>query len=185
MEGSGRGTRGWRADAYENRTFRGWHSTCSFEPAPTSTGRAPPRAAAQKELILKKIAVLLLVSGFGLLSCDGDVVGPSELQGEWRLQSLRRADFSVVDIADPARFTARFGEDGRLSVRADCNSCGGTFALEGESLTAGPLACTRAFCPSAPLDTQYVGILDGRSSVDVEDGRLVIRSDRGSATFAR
>lgn len=128
---------------------------------------------------------MLLLSGAGLTSCDEDVVGPSQLQGEWRLQSLRRADFSVVDIADPARFTARFGEDGRLSVRADCNSCGGTFALEGESLMAGPLACTRAFCPSAPLDTEYVGILDGRSSVDLEDDRLVIRSDRGTVTFVR
>jgi heat shock protein HslJ len=128
---------------------------------------------------------LSFVCVVGLMSCEEDVLGPSELQGDWRLQSLRRPDFSIVEIAEPARFTARFGEDGRLTLRADCNSCGGAFRLEGEAVTAGPLACTRAFCPSAPLDTQFVGILDGRSSLDVEDGRLVLQSERGALVFVR
>jgi heat shock protein HslJ len=144
-----------------------------------------PRPPSRRIWPLKKIARLLsFACVVGLVSCDEDVLGPSELQGEWRLQSLRRSDFSVVEIAEPARFTARFGEDGRLTLRADCNSCGGTFRLEGEAVTAGPLACTRVFCASAPLDTQFVGILDGRSSVEVEDGRLILQSDRGSLLFA-
>lgn len=102
-----------------------------------------------------------------------------------RVSRAARRFATIVEIAEPARFTARFGEDGRLTLRADCNSCGGTFRLEGKAVAAGPLACTRAFCALAPLDTQFVGILDGRSSVDVEDGRLILRSDRGSLVFVR
>jgi hypothetical protein len=41
------------------------------------------------------------------------------------------------------------------------------------------------FCPSAPLDTLFVGILEGASSIDVDDERLRVSSPRGSLTFVR
>ena len=63
----------------------------------------------------------------------------------------------AVVVSPPAgTFTLRFAEEGRLEVRADCNGCGGTYSLTGGRLSVSPLACTRAFCPSAPFDTEYV-----------------------------
>lgn len=130
--------------------------------------------------------ILLCLVPLALASCDDDdVTGPSDIQGEWRLQSLQRPDFSIAPISDPARFTARFDEDGRIGLRADCNSCGGTFRIDGESLSVTPVACTRVFCPSAPLDTLFVSILEGASSVDIEAEHLRVSSPRGSLTFVR
>jgi heat shock protein HslJ len=135
---------------------------------------------------LKKTALLLACLSPGLLvSCGTDVAGPSELRGVWRLASLTRADHSTTAVPPTLQLTADFGEDGRLALRADCNVCGGAFALEGGALVAGPFACTRAFCASAPLDTEFVGLLDGRSSVRGGGERLVLSSERGSLVFVR
>ncbi|MET0551461.1 MAG: META domain-containing protein [Vicinamibacteria bacterium] len=120
-----------------------------------------------------------------LVSCGGDVVGPSGLRGEWRLASLRRADFSTATVPSTLSLTAYFGEDDRLGLRADCNVCGGAFALDGDAIVAGPFACTRAFCASAPLDSEFVGLLEGRSAVRVDGDRLVLSSDRGALIFVR
>ena len=135
---------------------------------------------------MKKTALLAACLGAStFVSCGSDVVGPTELRGEWRLASLRRADHSAATIPATLRLTADFGEDDRLGLRADCNVCGGSFALDGDALVAGPFACTRAFCASAPLDGEFVGLLDGRSTVRVDGDRLVLSSDRGALTFVR
>jgi heat shock protein HslJ len=135
---------------------------------------------------LKKTALLAgcLVAST-LVSCGGDVVGPSDLRGEWRLVSLKRADHSTIPVPDTLRLTADFGEDDRLGLRADCNVCSGAFALDGDAIVAGPFACTRAFCASAPLDSEFVGLLDGRSTVRLDEDRLVLSSDRGALIFVR
>lgn len=135
---------------------------------------------------MNKTALLAACVAAGtLLSCGSDVVGPSDLRGEWRLASLRRADFSTATVPATLRLTADFGEDDRLGLRADCNVCGGAFALDGDTLVAGPFACTRAFCASAPLDSEFVGLLDGRSTVRVDGDRLVLSSERGALVFVR
>jgi heat shock protein HslJ len=119
-------------------------------------------------------------------ACAGEVTGPRQVQGEWRLQAIQQPGGGTTTIADPARFTISFGADGRLSVRADCNSCGGSYRLADGSLSTGPLACTRAFCVStAPLDTVFVTVLDGRSTVRLGGGRLTVRSERGTLVFER
>lgn len=136
---------------------------------------------------LKTIGLILLAAcPLVLASCGEDMVGPSQVQGEWKLVSLQRADLATSVIPDPSRFTARFGDDGRVALRADCNVCSGSYSLEERELVSGLLACTRAFCTaSAPLDTEFVGILEGRSSARESDGRLVLSSSRGTLVFKR
>ena len=76
--------------------------------------------------------------------------------------------------------------DGRLSTRADCNSCGGTFALSGQTLTAGPaLACTRAACPTMEFEMKYTSLLSGDSTVALSDKGLLLSSGRGMLRFTR
>jgi heat shock protein HslJ len=130
--------------------------------------------------------VMLLLACAGLTACSNPIAGPSDVLGEWRLQSVQQADHSTTPVAEGARFTIRFEADGRLAVRADCNACGGTYQLEEGSLTTGPLACTRAFCVNtAPLDTVFVTVLDGRSTVRVGSDRLTVSSERGTLIFVR
>ena len=120
------------------------------------------------------------------LGCGGTVTGPSDVTGvTWRLQSLERADASVV-TSPAGNFTLRFAEESRLEVRADCNTCGGSYRLAGPILSVSPLACTRAFCvTTAPFDTEYVTVLDAATSVEQSGGTLLVCGPAGVLRFSR
>lgn len=119
-------------------------------------------------------------------ACGDNPLNPSEVQGvEWKLGTLQRADFSVLTIPEPSRFTVQFGADGRIDVLADCNRCSGGYTLNGNSLSVGLLACTLAFCPSTPLDTEYVSILQGARSMALHGDQLEIVSSGGTLRYTR
>jgi heat shock protein HslJ len=129
-------------------------------------------------------ALLAIVWG-----CSGDG-GPGEpsgsLVGRWQLEAFQGADGRPVAVTAPERFTVEFGADGRVIIRADCNTCTGSYQADGTSLTIGPLlACTRAACPSAPVDQQYVAALTGTVLYEIRGDRLTIRSQDGSLQFSR
>lgn len=83
-------------------------------------------------------------------------------------------------IAEPARFTLRFGADGRASLRLDCNRGMGEYALTAPgdgrsgSLRFGPIAATRALCPPPHLDERVARDLDYVRGYLLKDGRLFL-----------
>jgi heat shock protein HslJ len=88
-------------------------------------------------------------------------------------------------VPAPERFTVAFEADGRLSIRADCNSCAGAYRADESSLTIGPqLACTQAACPSAPFDRKYVTALAGATSFRVVGNDPTIGSTGGALGFS-
>jgi heat shock protein HslJ len=108
-----------------------------------------------------------------------------QLNGTWTLVSIQPAGQPDQTTPASASYTLTFA-DGRLSTRADCNSCGGTFALSGQTLTAGPaLACTRAACPTMQFETIYTNLLSGDSTVILSGEVLLLSSGRGSLRFTR
>ena len=108
-----------------------------------------------------------------------------QLAGTWNLQSIQPAGEAVQTTPAGANYTLTFA-DGRLSTRADCNLCGGTFSLSGQTLTAGPaLACTRAACPTMAFESTYTRLLSGDSTVTLSNGTLVLSSARGVLRLTR
>lgn len=83
-------------------------------------------------------------------------------------------------VADPARFTLRFGVDGRAGLRLDCNrgSCSYEARPAGDgssgSLTFGAIATTRALCPPPHLDERVARDLGYVRSYLLKDGRLFL-----------
>jgi heat shock protein HslJ len=122
-----------------------------------------------------------------LLACGGETLTGASVvvDGEWKLRNLQRRDGSVVEVTSFERYTLRFENDGRLSVRADCNRCNGAYSLEGGELALGPLACTRVACPPDSIDGDFLAVLAGSRSYGVRDGVLTIRSDGGGLRLRR
>lgn len=119
-------------------------------------------------------------SGAGSLALTAD-----RLAGTWTLTSMQVVGQAVQAAPAGASYTLSFAEN-RLSTRADCNTCGGAFALSGNQLTAGPaLACTRAACPTMAFESAYTGVLSGDSTVTLSGNTLVLSSARGTLTFSR
>ncbi len=129
-------------------------------------------------------------SGSGSPASSGDqsssgALTVEQLAGTWSLQSLQPAGDPAQTTPAGASYTVTFA-DGRLSTRADCNLCGGSFVLSGQTLTAGPaLACTRAACPTMAFESTYTRLLSGDSTVTLADGALVLSSARGVLRFTR
>jgi heat shock protein HslJ len=114
---------------------------------------------------------------------DDPITGPSVLTGTvWKLRSLR-TDGPAVLTLDPSRYTVQFGEDGRLSVRADCNVCGGPYQARRETLSVGTLACTRAFCGPESRGDDYTAILNGARLYEVTGETLVLVAPGGLLTY--
>ena len=117
-------------------------------------------------------------SGAAALTAD-------QLAGTWNLVSIQPTGQGEALTPPGSTYTLSFAT-GRLSTRADCNSCSAAFTVSGQTLTAGPaMACTRAACPTMAFENVYTTLLSGESTATVSAVALVLSSDRGQMRFAR
>lgn len=108
-----------------------------------------------------------------------------QLAGTWNLVSIQPTGHGEELTPPGSTYTLSFAT-GRLSTRADCNSCSAAFTVSGQTLTAGPLmACTAAACPTMAFERVYITLLSGESTATVSAGALVLSSDRGQLRFAK
>ena len=129
--------------------------------------------------------VVLFASALVHAACSDEVTGPSDLVGDaWRLESMELDDAAAFVPADPSRFTVEFNEDGTLGVTADCNQCGGSYTLTDGRLTAGPLVCTLIACPTN-RGQEFASLIDGTSSLELDDDELEIESSDGRLLLTR
>jgi heat shock protein HslJ len=134
------------------------------------------------------LAAAVLAAALAATACDDEtLISPSAaIEGSWRLYQLEQRG-TFTNVNDPERFTVRFEEGGRMVVRADCNSCSGTYRFEpnGRVDVDDAIACTRVFCSSAPFDTAFVTLLGASDRWFTEGGNLVLGSRDGSLRFRR
>lgn len=97
----------------------------------------------------------------------------------WELTSIHSMDDTVgtTTIADPSLYTVRFGEDGRVVFRFDCNRGHGSWearagAADSGQLEFGPIAVTRALCPPPSVDGRVARDMGYVRSYLMRDGRL-------------
>jgi heat shock protein HslJ len=140
------------------------------------TLRSAPRERGRFIFVPRRLATIVMVAlAFG---CDDAPTHPSAIQDvTWKLETIELDGASPIRVPDPERYTLRLETTERVSVRADCNSCGGTFTLSGTSLSIGSLACTRAFCGDTSLDGTFTKALGNARTLTGSPTQLVIRGD--------
>src|SRR4029079_1125418 len=94
-------------------------------------------------------------------------------QGVWLWTRTDYSDDSVLQSPNPNAYTVAFMDDGRVAIRADCNSGSATYTVNGASLTIQPGAMTLVACPPGSQDTVFVRDL-GQVASYVFNGRLVL-----------
>jgi heat shock protein HslJ len=133
---------------------------------------------------LNTVVILLAVAA--MTACDESPTRPSDLVGDvWRLMSIETAGGAPIAVPDPDRYTIQFLESGRVSVRADCNTCGGSYVLTGTAVSLGALACTRAFCGAASLDSAFTRALGQTRFLARSGPELRLQSDSGALKFRK
>ena len=138
-----------------------------------------------------------LIAALSLMACSGQMAGPTQVAAKsiaaraidttavWHLLSITSADGSVLTIEDPSLFTLTLTDDGKVNARADCNRASGGYKIDGQTLSIGPIASTRAYCSTAPVDEQFLTLLSGENIVTISAERLQLSSPRGTLLFSR
>ena len=105
--------------------------------------------------------------------------------GKWTLVSMETACQPQQPVPAGVSYAVTFA-DNRVSTKADCNTCVGSFTINGDTVTIGPvMACTRAACSTMAFENTYVGVLAGDSKVRVDGDSLTLTSSRGVLRFHR
>ena len=124
----------------------------------------------------------------GAASCSNDTLtsptSAAQLNGTWRLFQMTQGGTVHNEELTAGRFNVTFATN-RLDAKADCNTCTGPTTLSGSTLTVSALACTRATCASAPIDTRFTSVLNGAVTVRINDRLLQLNSAQGELRFER
>jgi len=129
-----------------------------------------------------RIGALLVLGILLLAACSSKDVG---LDGtEWELLSIN----GVAPI-EATEITLRF-LDGRVQGSSGCNTYGGDYVLEGESVfRVGPVAVTEMACldPDGAMDQEvnYLQVLQGASVLVQDDDRISIEGGGNSLRFQK
>ena len=84
----------------------------------------------------------------------------------------------------PERYTILLDRDGKtITVRADCNRARGTYDLDGDRISIGPLGATRMMCPPGSQSDIFLRDLQGVATYLMRDGQLQLRLSDGGAVM--
>ena len=123
---------------------------------------------------------LLGAVAVALTACGPSSPPDRPLHGtNWRLVSLESMsdEQGTTAVDDPGKYTVSFGADQRVAFRIDCNRGNSTFQAapggpDSGTLTFGPIALTRMFCPQPSLEQRVTTALGQVRSYLLADGRL-------------
>ena len=117
----------------------------------------------------------LLMALIAAVLCVFEAVA-SELAGtSWRLVQIMSMNDRVDVPDDRAKYTLEFLPDGKATMQADCNRGNGSWMSESAGqLSFGPVASTRALCPSGSLSETYLAQFEWVRSYVMKDGHLFL-----------
>lgn len=122
----------------------------------------------------------LPVVAVALAACGSAAAADPLLGTTWHLtgiSSMAPAEEPDITITDPSKYTVTFGPDGRAAFQVDCNRGNASWQAEAAApdsgtLTFGPMALTRMFCPQPSDDTKVAAALGRVRSYLISDGKL-------------
>ncbi len=95
----------------------------------------------------------------------------------WKLHGMNMNEVPLPRSS----ITIRFGADGSLSGNSGCNDYSGSYTVNGDALSVGPLAVTGALCDDE-IDMQeqrYLAILQSAATFEMSRNLLIIRDATG------
>lgn len=124
-------------------------------------------------LLLGCLLPALLLTACGA----GAGAGGPAVEGRTFLSTAVTEDGRPRELADGSRISLSF-EDGQLRASAGCNTMGGAYTLEGQTLAAGPLAMTEMGCAPALMeqDAWLADLLTGGPALALDGDELALTS---------
>lgn len=116
---------------------------------------------------------------------------PVQLAGSaWQLVEFSVAGEGAATLRPQAadQYALRFGTDGMVAAKLDCNRGSGSWSAEpagagGGSLQIGALTSTRMMCPPSPLNQRLPRDIESVRRYRIVDGRLRMELAAGAGTY--
>lgn len=125
-----------------------------------------------------------------LLNSKGEVVATFAAQNRalsgttWTVTGYNNGKQAVVSVLSGSTLTIIFGEDGRLSGSAGCNTYMTSYEVSDQSLRIGQIASTRMLCnePEGVMEqeTQFLEALGTAATYRIDGERLELRTSDGA-----
>lgn len=127
--------------------------------------------------------VSVRVDGKEYRGCGGGVMMQASLAGtKWQLVSL-----NGDKISDPEKTDIRF--DGKtISGTAGCNRMSGSYKIDNDTISFGPIAATKMACPDPwmQIETKFFSVLASRATYRRNGyGLLLLRGESGNEAALR
>ena len=103
----------------------------------------------------------------------------------WTWISALYEDGREVKPKNSADFGVMFTNDGRVSIKTDCNSGSGSYTVANGQLTFGPIASTKMYCEGSQ-ESEFFQLLTNTSGyLFTSKGELILqlKFDSGTVTF--
>jgi heat shock protein HslJ len=130
----------------------------------------------------------------GLTLLDGDgadlltyqKVEPAPLTGTAWTGLLYNDGNALLAPTSDAAFTATFADDGTVSGSSGCNTFSGSYTLDGNSLSFGPLASTQMACADDVMtqEAAVLGALGRVASFVIQGNELTLLAEDGSVQLS-
>ena len=129
---------------------------------------------------------MLAAAGCGTAGASDPLTGTS-----WQLlsiESMAPGEQPGTVIADPSKYTVSFGDDGRAVFTVDCNRGNSSWqaevsGMDSGTLTFGPIALTRMFCPQPSADTEVTAALGRVRGFLISDEKLHLSLEADSGVM--
>ena len=115
--------------------------------------------------VLAGLTILVLAACDSTSSTEGTTPEPASAAADLAETSWTLVSLGGAPVAEGSGARLAFDSAGNVSGSTGCNSVSGTYALDGPSLTFGPLATTRMACEEA-LMAQETAVLEALAAVE-------------------
>ncbi len=110
---------------------------------------------------------------------------PLSLTGtHWIANGVNNGRGGVQSVVVGNEITALFSEDGSISGSAGCNNYSGTYEVDGENISFGPLVANERFCeePEGTMEQEqeYLAALQTVATWNIDGDLLDLRTAEGS-----
>jgi len=136
-----------------------------------------------RKLFVVGLVLALFLAGVGVTAVWADNHGEIlDIQWQWtQLTETDPAGQSVVP--DPEDYVLVLREDGSVSLTADCNQGQTTYTVEGDTISFGVIASTKAFCGEDSLDMTFLEKVGMGGTWRVENEQLVLELNENAGTM--
>jgi heat shock protein HslJ len=135
--------------------------------------------------IMLVFAALVIVSALLTSAVAQRSTGGNELNGtSWQLVKFQGPDERTVTVDDKSKYTIKFGSDGRVVARVDCNRASSTWKVTAKGeLKFGSWSRTTAKCGPGSLHDEIVTEGADVRSFTIKDGHLFLSGMQGGGYY--